>query len=123
MLLNLLANAVKCTDQDEVRLIVRPLPGNVLHFAVQDTGIGIREEQLGALFQPFEQVGGLQRRKGGTGLGLAISQQIVRMMGGEIQVESRLGAGSRFWFELELPIVPEIEPAAIVNNEVRFWTS
>ncbi|MDP3841667.1 MAG: ATP-binding protein [Oxalobacteraceae bacterium] len=104
-LLNLLANAVKFTDRGQVSLRVRFSPLSRLRFEVQDTGIGISANQLESIFQPFEQGGEAQRRLGGSGLGLAISQRFVRLMGGEIQVESRLGQGSTFWFELELPVV------------------
>ncbi len=104
-LLNLLANAVKFTDQGQVTLRVRFFPPSRLRFEVQDTGIGIREDQLESIFHPFEQGGEAQRRLGGSGLGLAISQRFVRLMGGEIKVESRIGHGSSFWFELELPVV------------------
>ncbi|MFY0578523.1 ATP-binding protein [Cystobacter fuscus] len=105
VLLNLLSNAVKFTDSGQVRLSVRLTPPEQIRFEVRDTGIGISEDQLGILFQPFEQVGEARRRQGGTGLGLAISRQFVRLMGGDIQVESRVGQGSTFWFELELPVV------------------
>jgi len=78
---------------------------------VLDSGVGIAPEQLAAIFQPFEQVGELSRRAGGTGLGLAISRQLVQMMGSDIQVESRPGHGSRFWFELRLPVPEAPAPA------------
>lgn len=111
VLLNLLSNAVKFTDSGQVRLSVRFTPPDRIRFEVRDTGIGISEDQLGILFQPFEQVGEARRRQGGTGLGLAISRQFVRLMGADIQVESRIGQGSTFWFELELPVVMvEMEP-------------
>ena len=108
VLLNLLGNAVKFSDRGEVRLRVVRLPGQGaqarLHFEVEDTGIGISEEQLKTLFQRFEQVGDMRRRAGGTGLGLAIGRQLVRMMGSDIQVESSLGQGSRFWFDIDIPV-------------------
>jgi CheY-like chemotaxis protein len=75
-----------------------------LRFEVEDTGIGIRAEHLERIFRPFEQAVDVQRRFGGTGLGLAISRQLVQLMGGDIHVESRVGAGSRFWFDLDLPV-------------------
>ncbi len=103
VLLNLLSNAVKFTERGEVRLTVRKAPGARLRFEVQDTGIGISEDQQQALFQPFEQASDIQYRFGGTGLGLAISRQFVRLMDSDIQVESRVGQGSTFWFEVELP--------------------
>ena len=105
VLLNLLSNAVKFTDRGQVALRVRFTPPSRLRFDVRDTGVGISTDQLHAIFQPFEQVGDMQRRLGGTGLGLAISRQYVRLMGGEIQVESRSGQGSTFWFELEVSVV------------------
>lgn len=67
-----------------------------------DTGVGIAQDQGARLFEPFEQAGTAEQRVGGTGLGLAISRQLLRMMGGEIQLESRFGEGSRFWFDLSV---------------------
>jgi PAS domain S-box-containing protein len=108
VLLNLLSNAVKFTWRGQVRLRVRPL-GPVdtvadLRFEVEDTGIGIPPEELQHIFMPFEQGADAQRRFGGTGLGLSISRRLVRLMGGDIHVDSRLGQGSRFWFDLALPL-------------------
>jgi PAS domain S-box-containing protein len=111
VLLNLLANAVKFTDRGQVTLKVRTVSATRLRFDIQDTGIGIGPDQLKNLFHPFEQAGSAQQRAGGTGLGLAISRQLVRMMGDDIRVESQLGQGSTFWFELEAPVVaPQWEP-------------
>ena len=104
VLLNLLANAVKFTDRGQVSLRVRFTPPTRLRFEVQDTGIGVSADQLETIFQPFEQVSDPRRRLGGAGLGLAISRQFVRLMGGEIHVTSEVGAGSTFWFELEVPL-------------------
>jgi CheY-like chemotaxis protein len=104
VLLNLLTNAVKFTDQGRVSLRVGFSPPTRLRFEVQDTGIGVSVDQLEAIFQPFEQVSDAQRRLGGAGLGLAISRQFVRRMGGDIHVTSELGVGSTFWFELEAPV-------------------
>jgi len=111
VLLNLLGNAVKFTDRGAIILSVQraATPGigraNVrLRFEVEDSGIGMSEEQLSRIFQPFEQVGETRRREAGTGLGLAISQQLVQLMGGTIQVRSEPGKGSLFWFELDLPL-------------------
>lgn len=107
-LLNLLGNAVKFTDRGEVRFRVRRLAGPETHaclrFEVEDTGIGIAESQMNVIFQRFEQVGDLQHRVGGTGLGLAISRQLVRMMGSDIHLQSQVGQGSRFWFDLDMPV-------------------
>ncbi|HEX5338382.1 MAG TPA: ATP-binding protein, partial [Gallionella sp.] len=105
VLLNLLSNAVKFTERGRVTLRVSLAPPSRLVFAVEDTGIGIAENELERIFHPFEQTGNAQHRLGGTGLGLAISRQLVRLMGGDIAVESRAGHGSTFRFELELPTV------------------
>ena len=114
VLLNLLSNAVKFTERGMVSLHVQTLgagevddagdAGVRLRFEVEDSGIGIPTEQLESIFVPFEQAANVQRRFGGTGLGLSISRQLVRLMGGDIHVESRAGSGSRFWFDLDLPL-------------------
>ena len=110
VLLNLLGNAVKFTDSGTVSLRVFPAPGRGgdattrLRFEVADSGIGMSAQQRGRLFQPFEQVADLKRREGGTGLGLAISQQLVRLMGGNIEVVSEPGKGSMFSFELAVQV-------------------
>jgi PAS domain S-box-containing protein len=127
VLLNLLGNAVKFTDRGEIILRVQRLASPHLgqdagakarlRFEVQDSGIGMSDEQLIRLFQPFEQVGEAKRREGGTGLGLAISQQLVGLMGGNIQVKSQLGRGSLFWFELDLPV--DMAPMAILPVQQR----
>jgi CheY-like chemotaxis protein len=79
--------------------------GVTLHFEVADTGVGIPADKLEAIFQPFEQAGGAAQRAAGTGLGLAISQQLVELMGSQIEVQSELGQGSTFWFEATFPVV------------------
>ena len=107
VLTNLLGNAVKFTPtRGFVECAVRKLSstGNrsTLEFVVTDTGIGISEEKKAILFNAFEQADrGITRKFGGTGLGLAISKNLIRLMGGEIMVESELGQGSRFSFVLE----------------------
>lgn len=108
ILLNLLGNAVKFTLKGSVTFRVRPLPATPSHqpvrFEVIDTGIGIPEADLERIFEPFEQSGPEAQRNKGTGLGLAISQQLVDVLGGELQVESKVGQGSRFWFALPFPL-------------------
>jgi len=96
VLVNLLANAIKFTEQGEVVLSVSHQAGR-LGFTVEDTGIGIAPAHLGRLFQAFEQAdGSTTRRFGGTGLGLAISRRLVEMMGGQIHVVSEEGRGTSF---------------------------
>ncbi|HET9644302.1 MAG TPA: ATP-binding protein [Burkholderiaceae bacterium] len=108
ILLNLLNNAVKFTHAGRVTLRVTVLGFSAnstrVRFEVEDSGIGIDPVQLQRLFRPFEQATDVQRRFGGTGLGLAISQQLAKLMGSEIQVESHVGHGTRFWLDLELPL-------------------
>jgi PAS domain S-box-containing protein len=100
VLLNLLGNAIKFTESGGVTLRARREArpgGDVLHFGVSDTGIGLSPKQLAKLFQPFTQADASTTRKyGGTGLGLAISRQICRLMGGDIAVTSQVGRGSTF---------------------------
>ena len=105
ILVNLLSNAVKFTEVGEVVVLVQAshLAANryELHFAVQDTGIGIPPDRMDRLFRSFSQVdASTTRRYGGTGLGLAISKQLVEMLGGTIWVESVVGQGSTFHFTM-----------------------
>ena len=102
ILLNLLSNAIKFTEQGGVRLECR-VQGKWLDTSVSDSGMGIRPEDLGRLFEPFHQLEtGLNRRHEGTGLGLAICKNLMRLLGGEIHVESEWGEGSVFTFMLPL---------------------
>jgi PAS domain S-box-containing protein len=108
VLLNLAGNAVKFTTTGHVALSVSRVDAVKLRVSVTDTGPGIPEDRLHRLFQKFSQVDSSTNRKfGGTGLGLAISKQLVELMGGRAGVESRVGTGSTFWFEL-----PVIRPMA-----------
>ncbi|MEZ5644197.1 MAG: ATP-binding protein [Burkholderiaceae bacterium] len=119
VLLNLLANAVKFTAQGEVTLRVWCDSGlsatdAALHFSVTDTGVGIRPERLGELFQPFAQGDtSTTRIYGGTGLGLMICKHLVAMMGGQIGVSSEPGAGSTFRFDLPVHLaqMAEVDPS------------
>ncbi len=122
VLTNLLGNAIKFTEAGEVRLDVRAEEspaereegGCVLRFTVIDTGIGMDAETCSRIFGAFAQAdSSTTRRYGGTGLGLAISRQIVRLMGGDIQVHSRPGQGSTFWFTArfgKLDAAPAVAP-------------
>ena len=114
VLLNLGYNAVKFTERGEVVIAIevtqRQADSVDLRFEVRDTGIGMTSEERQRLFQPFTQGdSSTSRRYGGTGLGLSISRHLVRMMGGEIDVESNIGVGSRFHFELRFGLSPESE--------------
>ncbi len=105
VLLNLLSNAVKYSEQGRVCFRVEwGAPGRV-HFEIEDSGIGIDPEHLDTIFQAFEQMADGRHSGGGTGLGLAISQELVKLMGSEIHVDSRVGEGSRFWFDLDVEVV------------------
>jgi PAS domain S-box-containing protein len=103
VLINLLSNAIKFTDAGSVTFTVSFAAADKIRFEVRDTGIGIPPEKLQAIFQPFEQVSDAKRQAEGTGLGLAISQEIVELMGSTIQVQSEVGVGSIFGFDVELP--------------------
>lgn len=110
VLINLLSNAIKFTEEGQVTFTVDVKAstsdsGNCqksICFSVEDSGVGISEENIAKIFSPFEQVGSVKKQAEGTGLGLAISNQIVSMMGSFLQVSSQLGKGSKFWFEVSL---------------------
>ncbi len=124
VLTNLGGNAVKFTEEGAVTLhaalIGGPSSGTAtLRFTITDTGVGIRADQIAALFAPFVQADASTTRKyGGTGLGLAISKQLVEMMGGTIGVESRAGHGSTFWFSavFEAPALSQPQPAGVQRD-------
>jgi signal transduction histidine kinase/CheY-like chemotaxis protein len=114
---NLSGNALKFTHQGSVRVAVtgRPLPEGrtAMEIRVVDTGIGIPEDKLGSLFQPFSQVdSGFNRRYGGTGLGLAICKRLAMLMDGDIRAESSAGRGSAFILSLPLREVDRDSPAS-----------
>lgn len=110
VLLNLVANGVKFTHSGTVTLTIDRVLGatQALAFAVADTGIGIKPENMPVLFERFAQAeSSTTRRFGGTGLGLAISKRLVGLMGGDIKVRSEPGRGTTFYFTLELPFSQE----------------
>ncbi|MEA5417627.1 ATP-binding protein [Spirulina sp. CCNP1310] len=123
VLLNLLGNSIKFTDQGQVIFEVKVLASDPerkiakISFMVQDTGVGMNPEQLEKIFLPFEQVGSESKQSEGTGLGLAICRQIIGMMGSEIQVKSTLGVGSIFWFELDLPLSDEWVSSGTISEQ------
>jgi len=108
ILTNLLSNAVKFTDRGQVVLkVCSGATPETIHFAVQDTGIGISAENIGKLFLSFSQIDTSTCRKyGGTGLGLAISRRLAELMGGKIWAESEPGVGSSFHFTIRAKPVP-----------------
>ena len=117
ILLNLLANAIKFTAAGSVRLTAVQ-QGDLLLFRVSDTGIGITPEQRSSIFMPFEQGdNSTTRRYGGTGLGLAITEHIVRLMGGNIKVESTPGNGSSFEVRLPYEAIPRDQTAAPAQHD------
>lgn len=105
VLLNLLSNALKFTDQGEITLRVGTLENGLIRFEVGDSGTGIPQQNLENIFKAFTQIGDIHHKSAGTGLGLAISKQLVTLMDGQIHVESKVGRGSRFWFDL--PLAPQ----------------
>lgn len=131
VLINLLGNAIKFTDNGSVTFLIEVLATTTkvveaesvnvytLRFSVKDTGVGMTSEQLSKIFLPFEQVGDTKKQSEGTGLGLAISQRIVTLMHSQLQVQSEMGQGSTFWFEVE---VPEAKEWAIASRSLRQGT-
>ena len=118
ILTNLVGNAVKFTDMGHVYINVDGSSDNVgdqnttkLRFEIEDTGVGIAEDKVSKVFEKFSQVDGSATRKHeGTGLGLSISSSLVELMSGTIGAESEEGKGSKFWFEIDLPVHGEIRP-------------
>ena len=111
ILLNLVGNGIKFTPAGRVELSVSLSSEGLVHFSVRDTGIGIPKDRQSGIFEAFVQAdAGTTRQFGGTGLGLSISSRLVSMMGGAIQVESKLGVGSEFSFSILLPSVAAREP-------------
>ena len=120
VLLNLLNNAVKFTEQGEVRLTAILGRDHSVVLAVRDTGIGIKPEDLATLFQPFRQIDtGLSRQHEGTGLGLAICRRLADLMGGRIEAASEWGRGSVFTVTLPIDDAPGGPPAAVPPGDAQ----
>ena len=131
ILKNLLSNAFKFTSQGSISVLFKETPqttklrssglnaGNTCCIEVSDTGVGIPEEKLEAIFEAFQQAdGSISRKFGGTGLGLSISRELIKLLGGEIMLESKVNVGSKFYIYLPLndnseqigSVAPEVEP-------------
>lgn len=107
-MVSLVSNAVKFTPSGSVEILIDRIADSVIRFAVLDTGIGISPEDLKRIFEPFVQVDSSStKRYEGTGLGLAIASHVVRLLGSELKVESTLGEGSKFYFDLKLSLAVE----------------
>ncbi|MEQ8539873.1 MAG: PAS domain S-box protein [Coleofasciculus sp. D1-CHI-01] len=126
VLINLLGNAIKFTDQGSITFKVgytsaqapATEASSTMRFQIEDTGIGIAAEQLNDIFLPFHQIGDRNRQVEGTGLGLAISQRLVQLLGGELHVESNVGQGSTFYVDLELPAVSPDQAIDVVEDRI-----
>ncbi|MCH7501451.1 MAG: response regulator, partial [Nitrospinae bacterium] len=124
ILLNLLSNAIKFTDRGQVVLTVKTEKSTgadaIIHFAIQDTGIGLSEQQVSKLFHPFTQADSSTTREyGGTGLGLSICQRLVEIMGGRLWVESEQGKGSTFHFTARFKVIKESNQKYILPPELE----
>ncbi|MBK9443604.1 MAG: hypothetical protein IPN53_20865 [Comamonadaceae bacterium] len=115
VLLNLLSNAVKYNrDAGSIDVRCSATPGQGVRVSVQDTGQGLSAEQLTQLFEPFNRLGQESGTTAGTGVGLVVSKRLVELMGGRIGVESTVGVGSIFWFELHVaPLVMNADETAL----------
>ena len=112
IVVNLVGNAVKFTNEGSVHVTLAPAEGDRLRVTVKDTGIGVAREHHDLIFQEFRQVEtGYARERGGTGLGLAISRRLAELMGGSLTVESALGEGAVFTLELPREVQPVPEAA------------
>ncbi len=103
VLINLVSNATKFTQKGLVQLSIENIGYNRYRFSVSDTGIGVKQEQIENIFEPFTQADDtITREYGGTGLGLSISKQLVELMGGTLRIESKVKEGTQIYFDLEL---------------------
>ena len=118
---NLVGNAVKFTDQGAVRINIRNIIENEqavnLHFAVEDTGVGIPEDKLDAIFETFTRIRNKERLYEGTGLGLSIAKNLVEQQGGKIGVKSIFGHGSTFYFDMSFEKGETVDVVEVVKKE------
>ncbi len=113
VLVNLVGNAIKFTEKGNIKIVLQTDPASMLLFSISDTGIGIKPEHLGLIFNSFTQSdSSITRRYGGTGLGLTISKRLVELMGGQIWVDSLVGQGSTFYFSIK----PENKPSGPTSS-------
>ncbi len=123
VLLNLITNATRFTAEGFIEVGCQPSPGEVMIY-VRDSGTGIPDDKMETIFHEFEQIdGSLRRRHQGVGLGLAISRQIIRLHGGRIWTESRLGQGSTFFFTLPLTAAVSLPAATFGTPPAERWPS
>ncbi len=119
ILLNLLGNAIKFTDQGEVTVRAHKDSAGLIRIEIEDSGVGIESDDLAGIFNAFEQIDADSNRKyGGTGLGLSITKQLVELHGGSIEVESTVGKGSLFTFSLPVPTEEESKQEKSVKKDL-----
>jgi PAS domain S-box-containing protein len=127
VIVNLLSNAVKFTNEGDIKIyaetnIINSEDVNLM-MSISDSGIGIAQDKIVELFKPFSQLeGNNNRQSSGTGLGLVICREFINLMGGEIDIQSNVGIGSKFNFNIKLKLIPEFERGSIKSDESEINT-